>query len=71
MNFQQVGTDFANQEEVRAYDERMSRFRDFDTENDRVFSALDLSEDATIVEIGCGTELLRWRRQGVFECHRL
>ena len=33
----------------------MARFRDFDAENDRIFAALDLPEDATVIEIGCGT----------------
>ncbi len=53
--FQHVGTDFADQAEVRAYDERMGRFRDFAAENERIFAALDLPGEAVVCEIGCGT----------------
>lgn len=50
-----AGTDFADRNEVCVYDERMSRFRDFDEENERIFAALELPEDAAVCEIGCGT----------------
>jgi ubiquinone/menaquinone biosynthesis C-methylase UbiE len=53
--FQHVGTDFGDQEQVRQYDRRMGRFRDIEGEIQRALSAVELGPDQTLVEIGCGT----------------
>jgi putative AdoMet-dependent methyltransferase len=52
---QQVGTDYADSNEVAAYDRRMTQFRDVDAENRGILAALQLAPGATVLEIGCGT----------------
>ncbi len=53
--FQQVGTDYANLEEVENYDARMATFRDVEAENRKMLETLSLQPGAKILEIGCGT----------------
>lgn len=52
---QQIGTDYADLAEVEAYDQRMAGFRDVDSENRGMLSALALQPGAAVLEIGCGT----------------
>jgi ubiquinone/menaquinone biosynthesis C-methylase UbiE len=51
----QVGTDYRDPNEVRAYDERMQTLRDVDAEAKDIEKALALSSDSTVWEIGTGT----------------
>ncbi len=51
----QVGTDYADQKEVAAYDERMQKLRDVAAEVSHIQQALTLGPDSTIWEIGTGT----------------
>ena len=51
----QIGTDYDSQAEIAAYDERMSRFRDFGDEARRIIKALELKRDHIVLEIGAGT----------------
>ena len=52
---QQVGTDYADLNEVSAYDARMTEFRDVDAENREILGLLNLPTGAAVLEIGCGT----------------
>ncbi len=56
--FQQVGMDYADIEQVRAYDERMGKMRDFDAENRQALEALQLNSKDAVLEIGTGTGAL-------------
>jgi ubiquinone/menaquinone biosynthesis C-methylase UbiE len=51
----QIGTDYENVEEVKSYDERMSKFRNFDEESLRISEQLELNSNHNLIEIGCGT----------------
>jgi len=51
----QVGTDYRNQEEVGAYDQRMQKLRDVRAEAKDIRKALSLSSDSVVWEIGAGT----------------
>ncbi len=51
----QVGTDYGDQGEVRAYDERMQRLRNTDAEAKDIKRALCLTPESTVWEIGTGT----------------
>jgi len=51
----QVGTDYRNQDEVSAYDDRMQKLRNIDAEVRDILESLDLSTDSTVWEIGAGT----------------
>lgn len=51
----QIGTDYENISEIRAYDERMAKIRDVDRELREVLDLLDLTPEATVLEIGTGT----------------
>lgn len=53
--FQQVGTDYCDQEEVDDYDARHSKFRDMDAEANAVLDKLELGKDQVLVDLGCGT----------------
>lgn len=53
--FQQVGTDYADIEQVAKYDARMATFRDVETENRRILETLALPPKSRVLEIGCGT----------------
>jgi len=51
----QVGTDYRNESEVAAYDERMRKLRNTDFEATDIVKALNLSANSTVWEIGTGT----------------
>src|SRR3989337_981340 len=51
----QVGTDYADAEEVEAYDARMQKLRDIRKEIAKIHTSLNITKDQTILEIGCGT----------------
>ena len=51
----QVGTDYADESHVTAYDAGMQRLRNIPQEVEIVAQALSLSYTATLWEIGCGT----------------
>jgi ubiquinone/menaquinone biosynthesis C-methylase UbiE len=53
--FQQVGTDYADVQEVAKYDARMSTFRNVEAENSRTLELLGLPPGSRVLEIGCGT----------------
>lgn len=50
-----VGTDYDNLHEVADYDERMSGFRDFDAEVQKMTDVVKPGKDDLIIEFGCGT----------------
>ena len=52
---QQVGTDYADMDEVEKYDRRMAEFRDVDAENRSILRTLSLEPGSAVLEIGCGT----------------
>ena len=52
---QQVGTDYADIDEVQRYDERMSQFRDLAAEDGAILADLALAPGSTVLEIGTGT----------------
>jgi len=51
----QVGTDYSDESEVSAYDERMQKLRNVASEAAAIKKALALSSDSTVWEIGTGT----------------
>ncbi|NLX13680.1 MAG: class I SAM-dependent methyltransferase [Phycisphaerales bacterium] len=51
----QVGTDYDVLAEVSAYDQRMARIRDVESENAGILRLLNLPPAADVLEIGCGT----------------
>ena len=51
----QIGTDYANIEEVEAYDAHRSEIRDIKTEINEIKTALNLQKDHVILDIGTGT----------------
>lgn len=51
----QVGTNYRNQDEVSAYDDRMQMLRNIDTEVRDIRAALGLTMESTVWEIGTGT----------------
>ena len=51
----QVGTDYRDESEVSAYDERMQKLRNVASEAAAIEKALALSSDSTVWEIGTGT----------------
>lgn len=53
--FQQIGTDYASEEEVAMYDRRMRKIRDIDAENAGMLDFLRLPSDGAVLEIGTGT----------------
>ncbi len=50
-----VGTNYASQAEVQAYDERMRKLRDIDGEIRHALDLLNLQPHQTLLEIGTGT----------------
>jgi len=48
-------TDYQNEEEVKKYDERMSKFRDFNKEAEDIIEKLAIEKDNSIIEYGTGT----------------
>ena len=51
----QVGVDYTNEQLVADYDEQHEGFRDFEQEAQKIASALGLSKDSIVLDIGCGT----------------
>lgn len=51
----QIGTDYEDVSEIRAYDERMAKIRDVGREVREILDLLDLTPEATVLEIGTGT----------------
>ena len=51
----EVNTDYRDENEVRAYDQRMQKLREADKEAEEIHRALALSPDSTVWEIGTGT----------------
>ncbi len=51
----QVGTDYTDAREVEAYDARMQKLRDIREEIEKILTALNIKQDQTLLEIGCGT----------------
>lgn len=54
-DMRQIGTDYSSDEEIRKYDERMSKFRNIDHEIEDILQHIDINKNHTIIEIGCGT----------------
>ncbi len=52
---EQVGTDYADIREVEAYDAGMQKLRDIREETEKILIALNIKQDQTLLEIGCGT----------------
>ena len=50
-----VGTDYNSEAEVEDYDRRMATIRDIPAEIDEIITALDLPEEASLLEFGSGT----------------
>jgi ubiquinone/menaquinone biosynthesis C-methylase UbiE len=51
----QIGVDYTDEERVEEYDAQHEGFRDFKAESEKIFSALNLSKESTLLDIGCGT----------------
>lgn len=51
----QIGTDYQDLSQIRGYDQRMAKIRDVDREVREVLDHLNLSPEATVLELGCGT----------------
>lgn len=51
----QIGVDYADADIVAKYDDQHERFRDFEQEAWRIATALELSKQSTVLDIGCGT----------------
>ncbi len=52
---QQVGTDYTDDAQVEAYDQRMQRLRDVKEETEAIIKSIHLKKNGTILEIGTGT----------------
>ena len=53
--FKSLGTDYNDLEEIKIYDERMSKLRDIQKEIENTLNQIDLKKEDIIIEIGCGT----------------
>jgi len=53
--FEQVGVDYENQEEVEVYDSRHAQFRDIDAECTSILDALAVTPQSVVIELGTGT----------------
>jgi putative AdoMet-dependent methyltransferase len=53
--FKQIGTDYANIEEVSAYDLRMQKLRDTEKESNCIRKLLRIKKSDSVLEIGTGT----------------
>ena len=51
----QVGTDYRDPAEVAAYDQRMQKLRDINAECQAIITALSLSKESIVWEVGTGT----------------
>ena len=54
----QVGTDYGDISNVRAYDDKMGKIRDFKKQAKDIMKAVDLKPEHVIFEIGTGTGIL-------------
>ncbi|MDY6864808.1 MAG: class I SAM-dependent methyltransferase [Halobacteriota archaeon] len=52
---QQIGTDYQDEANVQAYDERMARLRDVKSEVKSIMDDMGITKESTVIEIGCGT----------------
>ena len=52
---QQVGTDYTDEAQVKAYDQCMQRLRDVNEETETIIKSINLKKNETILEIGTGT----------------
>lgn len=48
----QVGVDYNDEDVVAEYDRQHEGFRNFDREAEKIFAALDLSRESTVLDIG-------------------
>ncbi len=53
--FEQVGKDYSNQDEVEQYDKRHSSFRDIEKESNSVIDTLGIDENDVLIDFGSGT----------------
>ena len=53
--FQQIGTDYANREEILKYDRKMGTIRNIAKEAETMRKLIDIQPEHRILEIGCGT----------------
>lgn len=53
--FEQVGTDYAQPEEVQKYDARHSTFRDIEKENNELLDFLGIGPEHVLIDFGAGT----------------
>ena len=53
--FQQVGTDYADMDEVEMYDSRHSDFRDMEAEGLQVLDLIEVRDTDVLIDFGCGT----------------
>lgn len=53
--FQQVGTDYADMDEVAMYDSRHSDFRDMEAESIQVLDSIEIKNTDVLIDFGCGT----------------
>jgi ubiquinone/menaquinone biosynthesis C-methylase UbiE len=51
----QAGTDYEADEEIRIYDERMSRLRDIESETAAIIETLGIEKSSVVLEFGTGT----------------
>ncbi len=51
----QVGVDYTDKDLVADYDKQHENFRDFEQEARKIVATLGLSQDSTVLDIGCGT----------------
>lgn len=49
------GVNYSNQEIVKDYDNQHAKFRDFETEANKISQALNIGKNDTIVDLGCGS----------------
>lgn len=56
--FQHVGKDYSQQQEVDVYDASHADFRDIDKESQAILDAIDLQDHTSLIEFGCGTGVL-------------
>ena len=52
--FRHIGTNYESNAEVEAYDLRMQKLRDVQSEAKKILCLLDLEPDHTLIEIGTG-----------------
>jgi len=50
-----VGVDYADRGVVAGYDAQHEGFRDYEGEAEKIVAALGLSEESTVLDMGCGT----------------